>query len=359
MNEGDAGEFSAGDILRKAYETIGAHGRKVLPLADNLLRNDPNLQKVMDFFRKSPVGEPLRANFDAALQSEPIRALNRNIADRKEDISRLAQQLFDSNGAEADGAAEKLRIEVQSLRREKDLAYILDNVHSAAAQIVLEDETLRSQFFSNEPCPMYVMSVDIRRSTDLMLKALSAQHFADFITGVCSDLMTVVKRRYGVIDKFTGDGILCFFPEFFSGADAGYLAVEAAERCHERFSEHYRNSRGSFVSLMKDVGLGIGIDYGLCHLVNVAGELTVVGTPAVYACRFASAPAGLTLVNQPAYQEMTRKFGDWISFAETEIQVKREGALLAYRASLTDGQHKTAAPEWALKKMRALGNASD
>jgi hypothetical protein len=46
----------------------------------------------------------------------------------------------------------------------------------------------------------------------------------------------------GVVDKFTGDGIVCFFPEFFCGEDAGYLAISAAalsspmeaghRRCH-------------------------------------------------------------------------------------------------------------------------------
>ncbi len=90
------------------------------------------------------------------------------------------------------------------------------------------------------------------------------------------------------------------FPEFFSGKDAGYYALAAADACHATFEKHYRAHRNSFRSVLKDVGLGIGVDYGECHLVLVAGNLTIVGSPVVYACRLGGAPAGLTLLNQPA-----------------------------------------------------------
>ena len=95
---------------------------------------------------------------------------------------------------------------------------------------------------------------------------------------------------------------------FFSGEDAGYRVVKAAEECHAAFTQHYSANRKCFTTILKDTGLGIGIDYGKVRLVRVRGELTVVGTPVVYSCRLGGAKAGHTLLNQPAYEEVFERY---------------------------------------------------
>ncbi len=200
------------------------------------------------------------------------------------------------------------------------------------------------------------MSVDIRRSTDLMLKARTPQAFATFITSLCKDLMDVVRNNNGVVDKFTGDGILCFFPEFFSGGDAGYYALASADECHRTFDKHYRAQRNSFRSVLRDIGLGIGVDYGDCHLVQVAGNLTIVGSPVVYACRLGGAPAGTTLLNQPAYEIISERHGGLVLLDETSIEIKHEGTLIAYAAKLSRRDYKAAPPAWIAKKSIATGS---
>ena len=190
------------------------------------------------------------------------------------------------------------------------------------------------------------MSVDIRRSTELMLQARQPDQFARFITTLCNDLMSEVKDSFGVVDKFTGDGILAVFPEFFSGADAPYRAVTVASRCHEVFARNYRAFRSSFRSVLMNVGLGIGIDYGTLHFVQIAGGLTVVGQPVVFACRLAGCPPGKTLLNQPAYERVSEGFSGNIFAKETELDIKHQGPVLAYEITLNQLPYEPRVPDW-------------
>jgi class 3 adenylate cyclase len=219
-------------------------------------------------------------------------------------------------------------------------------VSPEAAGVLLDSEQLYAEFLSPKARALFAMSVDIRRSTDLMLKARTPQAFATFITKLCNDLMDVVRKNHGVVDKFTGDGILCFFPEFFSGGDAGYYALAAADACHATFDKHYRAHRNSFTSVLKEVGLGIGVDYGECHLVQVAGNLTIVGSPVVYACRLGAAPAKLTLLNQSAYEIISKRHGGCVLLQETSIDIKHEGILVAYAANLSRSNFAPLPPAW-------------
>ena len=240
----------------------------------------------------------------------------------------------------------KLKSTLSELTKKQQLAFLLDRVSPEAADVLLDSEPLRTEFLGSEARLLFAMSVDIRRSTDLMLKARTPQAFATFITKLCNDLMDVVRNNHGVVDKFTGDGILCFFPEFFSGKDAGYYALAAADACHATFDRHYRAHRNSFTSVLKDVGLGIGVDYGECHLVQVAGNLTIVGSPVVYACRLGGAPARLTLLNQPAYETISKRHGGCVLLKETSIEIKHEGVLVAYEANLSRSTFAPSPPAW-------------
>jgi len=125
---------------------------------------------------------------------------------------------------------------------------------------------------------------------------------------------------------------LAFFPKFYSGENAIIRSLKAAEECHIAFKQHYDNSRDCFNVFIKDVGLGIGIDYGNVTLVNTSNELTVVGIPVVYACRMSGAKAGETLLNQPAKEELLAHCTTNLKISETEIQIKNEGTALAYKA---------------------------
>jgi class 3 adenylate cyclase len=241
---------------------------------------------------------------------------------------------------------QELNKNIEELSEKQRLRYLLDKVNGSARTKLLQSEDFRNLFEKSESCIAVIMAVDIRRSTELMLKARAPQLYADFITNLCGELTKIILDHYGVFDKFTGDGILAFFPEFYSGGDSTYWALRAACECHKRFSEHYRRNRNCFTSVLVDVGLGIGIDYGESHLVKIQDGLTVIGTPVVYACRLSGAKAGQTLLNQPAYEVTSRKFGQYVNFREVEIDMKNEGLMLAYIATLTEPHYKPQKPDW-------------
>jgi adenylate cyclase len=227
------------------------------------------------------------------------------------------------------------------------LNHLLTRVGPAGQQRLLESPDFRKEFARDTPADSYVLSIDIRRSTELMLKAREPKLYARFVLELAIKLRKTVLENFGVFDKFTGDGVLAFFPEFYAGRDAGLWAVRAALVCHAVFREHYDANRSSFHTVLRDIGLGIGLDFGSLAIVEIGGDLTVVGTPVVYACRMGGAPAGTTLVNHPAYERLFERHAEYCDFRETELDVKHEGKILAYAVTGSGKPLRANQPEWA------------
>ncbi|WP_177764484.1 adenylate/guanylate cyclase domain-containing protein [Flavobacterium sp. I3-2] len=234
----------------------------------------------------------------------------------------------------------------KELTEKEKINHILPRICQDAREKLFGDDKFKALFEDAKSCEAVVVSIDIRRSTELMLKARKPELFSKFITELSRKLSEVILNNFGIFDKFTGDGILAFFPKFYSGDSAIIRALIAAEECHKIFNEHYNESRECFNVFIKDVGLGIGIDYGNVTLVNSRNDLTVVGIPVVYACRMSGAKAGETLLNQPAKEEVLNVTTDNIKIIESEIEIKHEGSALAYRIEFIKGISDLKAPDW-------------
>ncbi len=280
------------------------------------------------------------------------KKLYETIETLRKDVEETAKkfQQAKSEHAQKDSDILQLNGKIAELSKKEKLGFLLSRVNEAAQKLLLENEDFQKKFLEESECDTFVMSVDIRRSTELMSKARSPEQFARFMTTLCNDLEDVVKDCFGVFDKFTGDGILAFFPDFFSGADSGYYAIKAANLCHKQFQLRYKEFRSSFKSVLTDVGLGIGIDYGQAHLVQIAGGLTVVGSPVVYACRMSGAPADSTYLNQPGYEKISEKYSEYCFLKETKIDIKNEGTTLAYDIRLNGKDYRPEAPTWLSSK---------
>jgi class 3 adenylate cyclase len=284
----------------------------------------------------------------ALIDSKPREDLEAEITQLRAKVKEQAQKTIEQQkGSEAERSARRsLEEELKRLKGIEDARHLLDRVRPSAHRLLSQGGELRKQFEEDKPCTAFVMSIDIRRSTELMLKAREPKRFADFITGLCSTLGGIIIDNYGVFDKFTGDGVLAFFPDFYCGNDGGYRAVKVADEAHRAFTEHYSRNRNCFTSVLKETGLGIGVDYGTVQLVRIRDQLTVVGTPVVYACRMGGASAGQTLLNQPAYEHIFERFSAYCNFEETEIEFKHEGKTVAYRVSLNEKAFRLAIPAW-------------
>lgn len=234
----------------------------------------------------------------------------------------------------------------EELLKKVKLEYLASRVNQEAEKKLYRSKAFVNKFESAEMCNTVVISIDIRRSTDLMLKAKNPGLFSAFITTLSHKIIDIIKDNYGVIDKFTGDGILAFFPEFFSGPDAYYFALKTANECHECFAIFYKESRKCFTTVLKDVGLGIGIDSGKVHLQVINVNLTIVGTPVVYACRLSGAGPGITLINQTALEEIEKLYDKHISIKESEIDIKHEGLILAYIVDINFKAIEPKIPDW-------------
>ena len=264
------------------------------------------------------------------------------------EVLKLQGALAEKSNEEASWKKAHTELEERIGRLEElsKLNFILERIEEEARDLLIDSQQLKDLFLKAKNCNSFVMSIDMRRSTDLMLNAQTPELYAKFLNTVCDKLRDVILLYHGVFDKFTGDGILAFFPDFFTGPDAGYYALKAAQAAHRVFAETYESHEYCFSPVLLEVGLGIGIDYGDCHLIRMGDGLTVVGGPVVFACRMGNAPAGKTFLNQPAYEQISAKYEDYFVIEKTEVKIKHAGRSRAYSVESGRKELKCKPPAW-------------
>ncbi len=227
-------------------------------------------------------------------------------------------------------------------RRRLHLAkYVCDE----AAERFHRDEP-PSDLFRLRSFDAYVVSLDLRRSTDMMLLAKNADHFAAFMRSAFNELGDIIKTNLGVIEKFTGDGLLAYFPVGFSGPHAGYRAVQACVASLNFFTSHYHRRRSHFNCVLEDFGLSAGIDFGEVQLREITETPSLLGRPVVFACRLAAGPCGDILVNQSAYDHLQDSCPGVVCFENVSLETKHLGSLACYRVKKQDIAFPLKNPDW-------------
>lgn len=183
-------------------------------------------------------------------------------------------------------------------RQRSRIARQIANHAPVAWEQAYDREALIDAVENATPLYMFVLALDIRQSTFLMKEAVEFDFFARVLDAFVSTMRTNVRRNGGWFDKFTGDGFLAYwvvedaphdeYHEAFVNTMADSLAVAdlARDLYDVRVLEEYRhNSR----NLPAGLGVGIGLDAGPGYLVEMAGDLTIVGPPVVGAVRMVEA----------------------------------------------------------------------
>lgn len=196
---------------------------------------------------------------------------------------------------------EALASDWEEIRKDRNRIVELLEAHAPADwEQRFDKEKLLDSIASGEPIQMFVMAADIRESTMLMKEAVKFEQFAYVMDKFVSSVRQGITRSGGWFDKFTGDGFLAYwvvqssskeeFDERFveAAGNMTHTAYSLVELFHNRVLEDFRaNSR----NLSGGVGLSMGLDAGPGHLVQIAGELTIVGPPVVGAVRMVTAAA--------------------------------------------------------------------
>ncbi len=311
--------------------------------------------------------KPLSLTEQLVTLGQPISITSASISDQlilQDDINALKKKMTALLKESEVEKADKNKIETEFKELQKELAikekinHIVPRICEEGRKLLFSSADFKELFADARSCNAVVVSIDIRRSTELMLKARKPELFAKFITELSQKLSHIIISNFGIFDKFTGDGILAFFPDFYSGHDAMYFALKAANECHEIFRLHYNASRECFNVFIKNAGLGNGVDYGKVTLVNTNNELTVVGIPVVYACRMSGANAGDTILNQPAMEHVEEKYHNQTKITETEINIKNEGVAAAYKVEINEKAVKITNPNWTdlIKEFKQADN---
>jgi class 3 adenylate cyclase len=159
-------------------------------------------------------------------------------------------------------------------------------------------DDLLDAIIDGEPLQMFVMAADIRESTMLMKEAVRFERFAFIMDKFVTAVRRGIRSPGGWFDKFTGDGFLAYwvvqtapedeYDEAFVQAAGNivHTAQSLIDFFHRRVLEDFRNNSRN---LSGGVGLSMGLDAGPGYLVQIGGELTVVGPPVVGAVRMVNA----------------------------------------------------------------------
>ncbi|RLF60279.1 MAG: adenylate cyclase, partial [Thermoplasmata archaeon] len=151
---------------------------------------------------------------------------------------------------------------------------------------------------------MTVVFSDIRGFSTLT-DDLEPEEIFHLLDQYLSEMIKIVHRFDGTLNKIIGDGLLIFFGDPFPIEDHAERAVRMAVEMQKKVSE----LRGEWKGYDHDLGVGIGINTGYMTVGNIGAEIhrdyTVIGNQVNVAARLEStATAGQILISQRTYSKV-------------------------------------------------------
>jgi len=331
------------EIGKQLDEYISQFKKEQYSSLESIIRQ--NLDQFIRNLAKPSLSSALE---EAATRKSRSIEKEKEILDRIETLSKKLTEVKQEKKKKEE-TINKLQATLEEYQKQEKIKYLLGKVNRKVENEIRTNPEFLGNFVHGQSHNAFVLSIDIRNSTELMLNAKSPRDFALFLTDICEGLKNIIIENGGVFDKFTGDGVIAFFPEFYSGKDGGYRALNTATQAIVFYNNHYKINRNCFGVVIASTGLAIGIDYGQIHFVNIGESLSIVGNPVVYACRLTATDAGTICVNQPAKEVLAEKYADYTTFRDITLDIKLSGPVCAYCFELKGERFKPSELPWEHK----------
>ena len=168
-------------------------------------------------------------NRAAAILTKMKRSEHKQIRD---DERRILDALR-SSGSMSDRTAGETLSRIKLVMAQGRL--VLDKVSPRAHEALFSNRALRNRFLaSKSACPAFIMSIDIRRSAELMLNARSAELFAEFMAGLCEELKGLIcgqVRNCGQVYWRWAVGVLSGLLQWFGRRISSHLGRSRSAPC--------------------------------------------------------------------------------------------------------------------------------
>jgi len=185
---------------------------------------------------------------------------------------------------------------------------------------------------------MTVMFTDIRSFTRIS-ESLSPQENFDFINGYLKEIVPVIRKHNGFIDKYIGDSVMALFPDT---PDAALFASLEFEKSVDSFN-HYLSTKG-----LEPVVIGSGIHTGRLILGTIGNDQRLETTVISDSVNIASRMEGLTkmfgcniIVSEETVMKLHHPEKFYLRYLDT-IRVKGKAKSLSIYEVLQveEGKHK-------------------
>ena len=186
-----------------------------------------------------------------------------------------------------------------------------------------------------------VLFSDIRGFTEIT-EAKPPEYIVDLLNEYFAEMIDVIFKYGGTLDKFIGDGLMAVFGTPIYYKDHAKRGMAAALEMQERLKAlNMRNRKRGFVEL----AVGIGINTGSVIAGNIGSEkrmeYTVVGNGVNIASRLEGlAQGGQILITESTYNELKGLKLDVEKLKQVQVRGKR-GAMDIYQVKSIKGKVST------------------
>jgi len=155
-------------------------------------------------------------------------------------------------------------------------------------QKIISPQKLKRLLETGEQTGVHVLVGDIRQSAFLMKEAVSAKRFAQTTRDFIKAIKSAANSNEAWFDKFTGDGFIIYWIYVDDPNKYVKRILAFCQALLSYFPEVMNEYRLNSSNFPVGVGLSLGVDSGLCALVEIE-DLNIVGPPVVGASRMVAA----------------------------------------------------------------------